>query len=156
MGIIEHLKKKNRILLEMYTGIIFFGLVCQAVGAFLAEDAWYYAKSLWFGVLFAGVAALHMYRNLNNALWYGDDASKLVMRGYMFRYLMVIVILVIVAVTEVMNPLIVFLGYMSLKVTAYLQPLTHKLWNKIFHETDPVPESLEEEEGSKEGVTPSV
>ena len=53
--------------------------------------------------------------------------------------------MVIIAVTDVMNPLIVFMGYMSLKVTAYLQPITHKLYNKLFHETDPEPQALPEE-----------
>ena len=155
MGIIENLKKRNRTLLEMHIGILFFGVLCQIVGVFFAQDLWYYAKSLWFGIFFAIVASIHMYKTLDRALWYGDDASKLVVRGYMFRYLMVIVILAVIAITEVMNPLIVFLGYMSLKVTAYLQPITHKLCNKIFHETDPIPEALgedcEEEKVKPEG-----
>ncbi|MBP5282899.1 MAG: hypothetical protein J6Z22_10425, partial [Lachnospiraceae bacterium] len=42
------------------------------------------------------------------------------------------------------NPLFIFLGYMTLKFTAYLQPMTHKLCNKVFHETDPVELSEEE------------
>lgn len=58
---------------------------------------------------------------------------------------MVIVIFLIISVTEVLDTLIVFLGYMSLKVTAYLQPFTHKFYNRLFHETDPVPEALPEE-----------
>ena len=145
MGIIENLKKKNRTLLEMHVGILIFGLVCQVVGAFLVKEQWYYAKSLWFGILFAIVASVHMYKTLDRALWYGEDASKLVVRGYLFRYLMVVVILAVIAVTKVMDPLVVFLGYMSLKVTAYLQPITHKLCNKVFNETDPIPEPLEED-----------
>ena len=40
---------------------------------------------------------------------------------------------------------------MSLKVTAYIQPFTHKLCNMLFHETDPVPEALPEEDVSQEG-----
>ena len=146
MGIIENLKKKNRTLLEMHIGIVFFGVICQVVGVFLVKDQWYYAKSLWFGILFAYVATIHMYKTLDRALWYEGEASKLVVRGYLFRYMMVIVILGVIAVTQVMNPLIVFLGYMSLKVTAYLQPITHKLSNKIFHETDPIPQAIPEED----------
>lgn len=38
------------------------------------------------------------------------------------------------------------LGYMTMKVAAYLQPFTHKLCNMFFHETDPVPEPLPEDE----------
>lgn len=145
MGIVENLKMKNRTLLEMHIGMIFFGVVCQVAGVFFAPDLWDYSKALWFGIFFAYVASVHMYKTLDRALWYGDDASKLVVRGYLFRYLMVIVVLTVVAITGAMNPLIVFLGYMSLKVTAYLQPITHKVCNKIFHETDPIPEALEEE-----------
>ena len=148
MRIIENLKNRNRILLEMHVGILFFGLVCQVIGAWFVEDQWYYAKSLWFGISFALVASVHMYRTLDRALWYGEDAQKLVARGYMFRYAAAIVIFAVIGVTGVMNVLVVFLGYMSLKVTAYLQPITHKLCNKIFHETDPEPEALAEEEVS--------
>lgn len=148
--VIEFLKKKNRILLEMHIGILAFGVLCQIMGAFLAKDQGYYARSLWFGIAFAICASIHMYRNLDRALWYGADASKLVMRGYLFRYAMVLIVMVIICVTEVMNPLVVFLGYMSLKVTAYMQPITHKFCNKLFHETDPIPEPLEEESVSKD------
>ena len=40
----------------------------------------------------------------------------------------------IIMITEVMNPLVVFLAYMGMKVAAFLQPFTHKLCNKLFHE----------------------
>ena len=53
--------------------------------------------------------------------------------------------MIVISVTETLNPLVFFLGYMSLKVTAYLQPITHKLCNRLFHETDPVAEPLAEE-----------
>jgi len=56
-----------------------------------------------------------------------------------------IVIFAVVGYTGALDVLIVFLGYMSLKVTAYLQPITHKLYNLLFHETDPVPEPMPEE-----------
>jgi len=148
MKMLEVLKSKNRTLLEMHIGILFFGLLCQALGAFFVEDQWFYAKSLWFGILFALVASVHMYKTLDRALWYGEDAQSQVSRGYMFRYAAAIVIFAVIGFTGVMNVLVVFLGYMSLKVTAYLQPITHKLCNKIFNETDPEPEALAEEEVS--------
>ena len=54
--------------------------------------------------------------------------------------------MLMIIMTETLNPLVVFLGYMSLKVTALIQPFTHKLCNKIFHETDPEPQPMPEEE----------
>lgn len=143
---IQYLKKTDRILLEMHTGMLFWGLVCQLVGACIVQDQGRYAKSLWFGILFAFAGSVHMARTLDRALSDSANAQKAIVRGYVFRYVFVVLIMVIIAMTDVMNPLVVFMGYMSLKVTAYIQPITHKLYNKLFHETDPVPEELPNEE----------
>lgn len=151
---IEAAKRMNRTLLEMQIGMVFFGLLCQVVGAFVAGDQKIYALSLWFGVAFAIAGSIHMCRTLDRALLCGANASGMVTRGYLFRYFLLAAVLVIIALTEVMNPLVFFLGYMSLKVTAYLQPITHKLCNKLFHEEDPVPLS-EEELAAQEGEIPA-
>ena len=129
----------------MHIGMLFFGVCCQAVGALVVKDQGRYAGSLWSGIAFAFAASIHMYRTLERAMAVGADASKLMTRGYLFRYGMIAFVLILISLTEMLNPLIVFLGYMSLKVTAYIQPFTHKLCNILFHETDPVPEALPEE-----------
>lgn len=139
----------------MHLGMLFTGIVCQLGGILFAGNQGYYAASLWFGVAFAFAASIHMYRTLDRALLCGGDAPKLVTRGYVFRYVLFAGALVLTALTEVMNPIVFFLGYMSLKVTAYLQPITHKLCNKLFHETDPVPEPMPEEPVSPEGEVSS-
>lgn len=132
----ETLRKIDRTLLEMWTGTLACGVICQLVGAFLVKDQLLYALSLWFGIVLSMVSALHMYRTLDRALDFDEKtASKLIVRGYMTRYLALIVILGILMVTKLLNPLIVFMAYMSLKVTAFIQPFTHKFYNKIFHET---------------------
>ena len=145
MNIIERLRKKNRALLELRVGIVFIGLVCQIVGSFIVKQQAYYAKSLWFGILMAFAASAHMYRTLDRWLDSGQDASKMIFRGYLFRYVFVIFVLAVTMMTKVMDPMIIFMGYMSLKVAAYLQPFTHKLCNKFFSETDPIPTALPEE-----------
>ncbi len=148
---IQLLKKSDRILLEMYTGILFVGIVCQLVGVFFVQNQARYASSLWFGILFSLIATTHMGRTLSRALIDSENASKIIVRGYTVRYVMIIFVMIVIGVTDVMNPLIVFMAYMSLKVTAYLQPITHKLYNKLFHETDPIPQPLPEEENCEEG-----
>ena len=154
MKIVETARKMNRTLLEMHIGMVFFGLVCQAVGALAAGDQKEYALSLWFGVAFAIAGSIHMCRTLDRALLSGGNASGIVTRGYLFRYCLVAAVLVVISVTGVMNPLVFFLGYMSLKVTAYLQPITHKLCNRLFGEEDPVHVS-EEEVDAQEGAAPA-
>lgn len=149
MKILEHFRNRNRTLLEMQIGILFWGILCQMAGLIFARDKWFFTKSIWFGILFAFVACMHMYRTLDKALWFGEDASKLVTKGYVFRYVAALLIFGVIGYTGALDVLVVFLGYMSLKVTAYLQPLTHKLSNRIFHETDPEPEDLIEETGKQ-------
>lgn len=146
MKIIDRLKRANRTILEMYIGIFFWGLLCQLVGAFFVENQEMYARSLWFGICFALVNTLHMYHSLDRALDFDEkSASKMIYRSYLIRYVSVAVILCIIMITGLLNVLVVFLAYMGLKVTVFLQPFTHKLCNKLFHETDPVPQALPEE-----------
>ena len=137
MKLLKVLREKNRTLLEMYMGMMFFGLVCQIVGAFVVKEQLIYALSLWCGIIAAMCSACHMYRVLDRALELGDEASKLIYKGYILRYVLIVLIMLMVIMTGILNPLVMFLGYMSLKVTAFIQPFTHKLSNRIFHKTDP-------------------
>lgn len=152
MQLIETLREKNRTLLEMNIGLVFWGLVCQLVGIFFTSDRLIYSFGIWFGIALGMVNVLHMYRTLDRALDLGEAATKVIFRGYIIRYVMLVVILGILMVTNVINPLVVFLAYMGVKVTALIQPITHKLCNKIFHETDPIPEPLPEEVSEEENT----
>ena len=146
-AMINTLKKINRTVLEMDLGILFLGVSAQIIGAFIAKDEAMYAKSLWFGVLLALVSTYHMYRSLDRALDQPEKtATKMIIRAYILRYVMLIFFLLVMMKTGVMNPLIFFFTYViCMKVTAFLQPLTHKLCNKLFHETDPIPQAMPEE-----------
>ena len=141
----------------MHLGQLFFGLVCQLIGAFFVKNQVWYAVSLWLGIVFSMAAVLHMARTLDRALPLGEAAAKVISRGYLFRYAVILFVMTAAALTNVLNPLVVFLGYMSLKVTAYIEPFTHKLLNRLFHETDPVAQPLPEQDNeSTEGHAPSA
>ena len=156
-AMINTLKKINRTVLEMVLGILFLGIMAQIIGAFFVKDEVMYAKSLWFGILLALAATLHIYRSLDRALDQPEKtAGKMIFRAYVLRYVMVIFFLAVIMITEVMNPFVFFFAYIiSLKVTAFLQPITHKLCNKMFHETDPEPHALTEE-STENGVMPET
>lgn len=150
----KHLKKINRTLLEMWTGIILLGIVLWLAGTIFFGGRLFYAKSLWFGIILAIVSTIHMYRTLDRGLELdGKRAQKAIFNGYLIRYVFIVIIFGIIMITEVMNPLVVFMAYMTLKVTALMQPITHKFYNRLFHEEDPVP--MPESEVCAEGETPS-
>ena len=113
------LKKINRTVLEMDLGILFLGVLAQIIGAFIAKDKMMYAGSLWLGVLLALAATYHMYRSLDRALDQPEKtAQKMIFRGYILRYVILIFILLVLMKTEVMNPLIFFFSYViCMKVT---------------------------------------
>ncbi len=138
----------------MHTGMFLFGVVCQAAGMFFAADRIRFSESLWFGILLAVAASVHMGRVLDRALADAERTARILTRGYILRYLVLTVILAAAAVTDVLDVLFVFLGYMSMKVTAYLQPITHKFYNMLFHETDPVPQALPDGESEGEEDVP--
>lgn len=154
---IQFLKTRNRTLLELWTGIIALGIVCEAVGAillgfFIEGSQLIYALSLWLGIAMSLLSTIHMYKTLDKALDYDEGtAKKKIYASYMLRYLLLVFIFAVICITNVLNPLICFLGYMMLKVGALIQPQTHKIYNRIFHETDPIPMTEEEYEASRQG-----
>jgi len=143
---IEKVKKINRALLELWIGILFTGLLCQFIGMWFADNKVLYSVALWIGIVLGLITVVHMYRTLDRALDLGAGAQKVVTTANLVRYGCVVIVFLIVLLTDVLNPLITFMGLMSVKVAAYLQPFTHKLCNKVFHEVDPIPEPMPVEE----------
>ena len=146
------LKKSNRTLLEVYTGVFLLLLPAMAVGMLLPQERFNitrvgWMKSVGAAAVLTVLSYLHMYRCLDRALDYDENnAQKLIFRGYLTRYAVTAVLLILAAVTKWFDPLILCLGYLVfMKVAAYLQPYTHRFYNFIFHEKDPVPEPLTEE-----------
>ncbi len=131
---IKRLKEIHRGLLELCLGILFLGMLCLIVGIFLVKEPVLYAIALAIGVLLALLTALHMYRMLERTLGLGTDAVKVVTAANLIRYVCIVIVFMIVWLTGKLNPFFTFLGLMTLKAGAYMQPLTHKVCRKIFRE----------------------
>lgn len=146
---IEKMRSIPRALLELWLGILFTGLMMQLVGMWFAQDWLIYTVALWIGIVVALCIVYHMYRTLDRILDYGEGAQKAATSANLLRYACIVMVFVIIMLTKVLNPLITFMGVMSVKVAAYLQPFTHKLCNKLFHETDPIPQPMPDEEETR-------
>lgn len=120
--------KKNEILREMLFSMPVFGILCQFTIVWFVEDKPGYSIGLWLGILIAAGMAVHMAYTLDVALDYNsDDAQKIITKQTMVRYMVVVILCALIAVSGFINPLSAFLGIMSLKVSAYIQPFTHKI-----------------------------
>ena len=119
---------RDETLQEMLLAMPMFGLVCQITIIWFVEDKSGYSLGLWVGILTAACMAIHMNKSLETAFRYDEStAQKIVVKNNLIRYSCVVVICFLVMKSGFMNPLATFLGLMALKVSAYVQPFTHKL-----------------------------
>ena len=143
---LEKVKALNRALLELILGILFLGVISQIAGLFMTGEPLKFSVALWLGIAAAIGSAVHMYVSLDRALSLGAGAYGAATKSAMIRYFAWALFLGLIMVTGVLNPIHAFMGLLTLKVAAYLQPFTHKFCNFIFRETDPIPQAMAEEE----------
>ena len=142
---IRFLKERNRTLLELWMGMFAFGLICEIFIIIFSKSIGIHSASMWLGAVLAAASSLHMHHSLDRALDFEENAAKKrITASYILRYAVITIVFAVICITGFFNPVLVFIGYMSLKAGALIQPQTHKLCNRIFNETDPAPMSEEE------------
>lgn len=119
------------VLPDLLIGILLYGVVCEAVGLIFVKDRLFYSVGLLIGILCAMGMAVHMAWSLNMALDLGESgAVKKMQLHNLLRYGIVVVVIFALWLSGIGNPVVAFLGIMGLKVAAYLQPFTHKLFRR--------------------------
>ena len=128
--------KKNNILVELLSGIISLVVLIQIIMAIAFEDYLYNAIGLWTGIGIACFIAIHLKRSIEDSLDLGvEGAAKYARTAYATRTVITLIVIGIVIYFKVGNPFTVVLGIFPLKLSAYLQPLIHKIFLK-FNKTE--------------------
>ena len=117
---------------DMKKTMFLFGVLVQLVCLFIPGDRLKMSIGLWIGVI-AGVAMLlHMWDSIMEALQMDEDSAKRYMqKSYAIRYSVVAVGFGVVLYFDIANVFTLLLGVMGLKISAYLQPIMHKLFQKV-------------------------
>ena len=124
--------KKHDILTELLTGIISLGILIQIGMAIAFENYLYNAIGLWAGIGIAVFMAIHLKRSIEDELDLGEEgAMKHARTAYATRMLITLIVLGVVIYFKLGNPITVVIGIFPLKLSAYLQPLIHKIFLKI-------------------------
>ena len=119
------------VLPDLLIGILLYGVVCETVGLIFVKDRLFYSIGLLIGILCAMGMAVHMAWSLNMALDLDESgAVKKMQLHNLLRYGIVVVVIFALWLSGIGNPVVAFLGIMGLKVAAYLQPFTHKLFRR--------------------------
>ena len=128
------MQETKQTLYELIAGIILCFLLFLFGNIFVSNRI-AYTLGLLIGCIIAGVMSGHMYRALLQAMLYDEEtAAKKVQKGTIFRYLFMLTGLVAALLLPQWISIIgVALGVLSLKFSAYLQPLTHKVLKKFIN-----------------------
>lgn len=122
----------NPMLLDLITGCIIYGILGEvlifAVGIpFCHGSLWKIVLGFLIGIVAAVALTVHMYHSVVESLSLGETgALKHTRKMYIFRVAGVLAILVLIYFTHFCDAIGFVTGLISLKVAAYLQPITHK------------------------------
>lgn len=132
------LKRLNEALPGLVLGIIIYGILLQLTGVWLVADKLRYSTGLWIGIGCALFMAIHMAMSIEDAVSIGteDGAKKKTIASAMFRYMIVLLVLVVMCYFNLGMILPAFFGVLGLKFSAYAQPLLGRLYGKRGHNDD--------------------
>ena len=131
------LKRLNEALPGLVLGIIIYGILLQVTGVWLADDKLRYSTGLWIGIGCALFMAIHMAISIEDAVSIGteDGAKKKTIASAMFRYMIVLIVLVVMCYFNLGMILPAFFGVLGLKISAYVQPLFYRLRDRKKHKS---------------------
>ena len=131
------LKRLNEALPGLVLGIIIYGILLQITGIWLVNDKLRYSTGLWIGIGCALFMAIHMAISIEDAVCIGteDGAKKKTIASAMFRYVIVLLVLVAMCYFNLGMILPAFFGVLGLKISAYVQPLFYRLRDKKKHKS---------------------
>ena len=125
------IKNMSSTLKELFLEIVILGVLIQVIGFFFVKDQGLFAMGLWIGIICSLAMAAHMEWALVTGMDMGDIARGHIVKHSIIRYGVVFVVFILLAYFFKYAVVPAFLGIMTLKVAAYLQPFTHKIILKV-------------------------
>ena len=124
--------KINDTFLELLFGIMLVGIFGTLMIMLLIHDKGYSAGGFVAGVVISVMMLTHMYFELEKALYMGEaGALKHTRMTSGLRMVVVTAVMMVLAYSGIVNIFALLTGAMSLKVSAYIQPFTHKFLIKF-------------------------
>ena len=122
------MQETKQTLYELLAGGILCFILFLAGNIFVSNRI-AYTLGLLIGCILAGCMSVHMHHSLEQAALYdAETATKKIQKGTFLRFFFMVAALIAALVFPKWISIIgVALGVLSLKFSAYLQPLTHKV-----------------------------
>ena len=127
------LRRINDVLPELVLGIVIYGIIVELAGVWFVADKLRYSTGLLIGISLAIGMAVNIAIVIRDAVEiYGEDGARnRVIIKSVLRYLIVVVVFFVMMKFRLGNLFTAFIGVLGLKISAYLQPFTHKVILKL-------------------------
>lgn len=114
---------------DMIAIMLMYGIIAQIICLFIPGNRVRMAIGLWIGIATGIGLLIHMRKSLLVALDLEEAGAKRYMqKSYAGRYFATFAVFAAALYFEVANVFTLIIGVMGLKVSAYLQPIMHKLF----------------------------
>ena len=124
--------KNRQTLLELLVGIIVLAIVVWGIHLVFSANLLYNSIGLLSGAGIACFWAWHLNRSLEDFLELGEAAAKKkAVVGYVMRMLVSLIVLGVVIYYDWGNLFDVVVGIFLLKISAYIQPFTHRVFERV-------------------------
>ncbi len=120
--------KLNEMGKELLIGNFVYYIIGQIIVLFTAKSKLYVSLGFTLGVLISVFMIIHMTIALEQAMCFNErGADRHIRKTTAARMLISLTALILIGITDIGNIVAALFGIMALKVSAYLQPFTHKV-----------------------------
>lgn len=123
------MKEEKLTLIEMLLGIIISTTVLMLIGSLIVQKKAPFALGILFGGAVAVIVLIQLYYSLNKTLDLDSESAKSYSVRHAILRLMIMGAALVVGIVfyHALDILGILLGLLSLKFSAFLQPVIHKL-----------------------------
>jgi hypothetical protein len=127
--------KKIRELNEALPGMLLIDLIYLIIGEAIIwiffSDPLKYAIGFFAGILYSVFSAFHLSLRIRKVVYGHANSSTTLLIGYFVRLLVIFALFAVLYWCNIGDLIAAVIGMLSMKVSAYLQPLTHRVVSKI-------------------------
>lgn len=124
---IKALKRLNEALPGLLLGILLFGIAEELIGIWFVSDKLKFTIGVITGIACAAGMGIHIAWVLEESVRCGGTATKRMAVFSALRYICVVIVFFVMTYFDLGNFYAAFIGVLGLKISAYAQPLIHRI-----------------------------
>lgn len=127
----EKMKELNEALPDLLLFDFLYLILGETVILLFVPNPSVYAAGFFAGVVYAVFCAFHMSFRIRKVVYGRANSSRTLVVGYLLRLAVMLVLFAVLYIFRIGDLLCALIGMFSMKVSAYMQPVTHRGLSKI-------------------------